>query len=99
METISSIIDRNQIGTIDHRLSIIDKEETRTIDNRSSIDNDTNRIKTMLGDSTLGEQYIRLALNKLGMGKVYGIAEYCVVKANRPGRAFIAICQKELKKR
>jgi len=56
METISSIIDRNQIGTID---------------NRSSIDNDTNRIKTMLGDSTLGEQYIRLALNKLGMGKVY----------------------------
>lgn len=53
----------------------------------------------MLGDSTLGEQYIRLALNKLGMGKVYGIAEYCVVKANRPGRAFIAICQKELKKR
>lgn len=80
-----------------NRLSNIDKKAF----NQSIIDKNhlVNEIHTLIADPTLGKPMILLALNHLGEGQVRDIAAYVQRRAHVPGRAFVAICKKELAKK
>lgn len=78
--------------------SIIDKKRFISIDNRQSIIDITLKIKSMVGDETLGEKYIEHAVRNLGIHNVINIAEYVALKGRHPGRAFIGLCEKEMNK-
>jgi hypothetical protein len=87
----------SQIGDLIDR-SIDRNRQVNKLTIDRSIDYNTTEIKKLIGDETLGEKYIAHAIRKLGFGNVISIAEYVSVKADNPGRAFIGLCQKEIRK-
>lgn len=89
---IKQIIDksiRSKTSNID--IDRIDKESIQVNDYEIS------KIYKQLGDVTLERPYIQHAIRRLGFAKVLSITNYVCKKANNPGRAFIGLCQKEIK--
>lgn len=84
-EPIGSTIDKNRYRQV-NKLTI-DKP----------IDYDSTKIKEMINDPTLGEKYIQHAIKKLGFSNVFSIAEYVIANADHAGKAFIGLCQKEIR--
>lgn len=83
---------------LNNRQSIVDNRQTKVF-SQSTIDYQTNRLKTKLGDPNLGEGLVALALMKLGEAEIEKIANYVLRKANHPGKAFVSLCNKAIKER
>ena len=79
-----------------HPLSTIDNRQTKKF-NKSIIDYETQRLRTKLNDSTIGEGMVALALANLGESQINNLSDYALRKANNPGRAFVALCNKLIK--
>ena len=88
IESIESI--RSKTSNID-RIDKIDKKSIQVTDYEVS------KIYKQLNDVTLERPYIQHAIRRLGFAKVLSITDYVCKKANNPGRAFIGLCQKEIK--
>lgn len=64
---------------------------------QSSIEYKTSQLRGKLGDPTLGEGTVALALKYLSESQIDSIADYVLRKANNPGRAFVKICSNKVK--
>lgn len=85
-EQVKSTIDKNRYRQV-NKLTI----------DRSTIDYQVRTVKEIVKDPTLGEKYVEHAINKLGFSNVISIAEYVIAKADHAGKAFIGLCQKEIR--
>lgn len=78
--------------------SMIDNRETKdikTIDNR--VKGIHLKLVDQLKDSTYEIGYTHKIARKFSDFEIYKVSDYCVRKANNPGRAFIAIFEKKLR--
>lgn len=90
---IKQIIDKKSIRSKTSNIDIdkIDKKSMQVTDYEVS------KIYKQLNDKTLDRPYIQYAIRKLSFAKVLSITDYVCKKADNPGRAFIGLCQKEIK--
>lgn len=89
---IKQIIDRIEIDR--SKTSNIDRIDKKSIE---ATDYEVSKIYNQLNDKTLDRTYVQYSIKKLGFSKVLSITDYVCKKANNPGRAFIGLCQKEIK--
>jgi hypothetical protein len=76
---------------IDYRLST-SKELTQSI-----IDNYTTKLRLILNDPTLHAGFVAKIIQNLSEADINDFADYCVRKADNPGRAFVGLCEKTMK--
>lgn len=78
----------------------------RNIDNRKSIgfrasksiiDNYTTKLRLILNDPTLHPGFVAKIVQNLSEADINDFADYCVRKADNPGRAFVGLCEKTMK--
>lgn len=86
-----------QIGAVQ---SIIDTRGSKA-SNQSIIDNRVasmhQKLTDMLHDTTYDIGYTFKIAKRFSEADIYGVAEYCARKANKPGRAFVSIMEKKLR--
>ena len=76
--------------------NIDNRESISKVANSSIIDNYTTKLRLILRDESLDRRFVAKIIQNLSEADINDFADYCVRKANKPGRAFVALCTKTM---
>lgn len=77
---------------IDNRESTGSKELSKSI-----IDSYTSKLRLILNDQTLSPGFVAKALKNLSESDIMDFADYAARKGDRPGHAFVGLCEKTMR--